>query len=44
VLGRGIGQAYVDTRYAILGETVTVVDERGRAGEGKLVDFPFIKK
>mgnify|MGYP001770672017 FL=1 len=44
VLSRGIAQAYVDTRYAILGEPVTVVDDRGRAGEGKLVDFPFIKR
>ncbi len=44
VLSRGVGQAYVDTRYAVLGEPVTVVDERGRSGEGKLVDFPFIRR
>ncbi|MGC9071347.1 MAG: glycine cleavage system aminomethyltransferase GcvT [Acidilobus sp.] len=44
VLGRGIGQAYVDVRYAILGEPVSVVDERDRSGEGKLVDFPFIRR
>ncbi len=44
VLSRGVAQAYVDTRYAVLGEPVTIVDERGRTGEGKLVDFPFIKR
>ncbi|MGC9210410.1 MAG: glycine cleavage system aminomethyltransferase GcvT [Acidilobus sp.] len=44
VLGRGIGQAYVDVRYAVFGEPVTVIDDKGRSGEGKIVDFPFIRK
>jgi len=41
---RGIGQAYIDTRYAILGEPVLVVSDRGRSGEAKIQDFPLIKK
>ncbi|MCE4620652.1 MAG: glycine cleavage system aminomethyltransferase GcvT [Desulfurococcales archaeon] len=41
---RGVGQAYIDTRYAILGEPVEVVSDKGRRGEAKLEDFPLIKK
>mgnify|MGYP001770652157 CR=1 FL=1 len=44
VLQRGIGQGYIDVRYAIFGESVTVVDERGRSGEAKIEDFPLIKR
>ncbi|MFP3172646.1 MAG: glycine cleavage system aminomethyltransferase GcvT [Acidilobus sp.] len=44
VLQRGVGQAYIDVRYALLGESVAVVDERGRSGEAKVEDFPLIKR
>jgi aminomethyltransferase len=44
VLQRGVGQGYLDVRYAVFGETVTVVDERGRSGEAKVVDFPLIRR
>ncbi|WP_440059254.1 glycine cleavage system aminomethyltransferase GcvT [Thermogladius sp. 4427co] len=42
-LERAIAQAYIDTRYAILGEDVEVAI-RGRRFTAKIVDFPFIKK
>ncbi len=41
VLGRGIAQAYIDTRYAVIEETVEI-DVRGRRGEAKISDFPLI--
>lgn len=45
IINRGIGQAYIDTRYAVLGEPVTVVREDGkRSGEAKIQDFPLIPK
>ena len=43
VLSRGIAQAYIDSRYALIGETVEV-DIRGRLIEAKIVDFPFIRR
>jgi len=43
VLNRGIAMAYLDTRYAILGEEVEV-DIHGRRLPAKIVDFPFIEK
>lgn len=43
VLRRGIGQAYIDVRYAIFGEPVEV-EVRGKRYSAKIVDFPFIKK
>ncbi|PMP59809.1 MAG: glycine cleavage system protein T [Caldisphaera sp.] len=44
ILEKGIGMGYIDTRYAILGETITINDGRGRTGEAKIVDFPLIKR
>jgi len=43
VLNRGIAMAYIDTRYAIMGEEVEV-DIRGKKYTARIVDFPFIKK
>jgi aminomethyltransferase len=43
VLNRGIAMAYIDTRYAVLGEEV-LVDVHGRRLSAKIVDFPFIEK
>ncbi len=43
VLKRGIGQAYIDSRYALFGEPVEL-EIRGKRYPGKIVDFPFIKK
>lgn len=43
VLERPIAQAYIDTRYAVLGEEVEV-EVRGKRHEAKIVDFPFIAK
>jgi len=43
VLNRGIAMAYIDSKYAILGEEVEV-DIRGKRYLAKIVDFPFIKK
>ncbi len=43
VLRRGIGQAYIDSRYALFGETVDV-EVRGKRYSAKIVDFPFITK
>ncbi|MGC8752307.1 MAG: glycine cleavage system aminomethyltransferase GcvT [Fervidicoccaceae archaeon] len=43
ILNRGIAQGYLDSRYAITGEIVEIVDERGRKGEAKIEDFPLIK-
>ncbi len=44
VRGRGIGMGYIDVRYAIFGEPVTIVGRSGRAGEAKIEDFPLIKR
>ncbi len=41
---RGIAMGYIDTRYAIFGEPVTIIDPRGRQGIAKIQDFPLIKK
>ncbi len=44
VLQRGIGQGYIDVRYAIFDEPVMIVDERGRRGEARIRDFPLIRR
>lgn len=45
IINRGIGQAYIDSRYAIFGEPVIVVSDTGRrSGEAKLRDFPLIPR
>ncbi|MEM4044302.1 MAG: glycine cleavage system aminomethyltransferase GcvT [Fervidicoccaceae archaeon] len=44
VLERGIAQGYIDSRYAIVGEHVEIVDERGRKGTAKIEDFPLINR
>jgi aminomethyltransferase len=41
VIGRGVAQAYIDTRYAVMEETVEV-DVRGKRAEAKISDFPLI--
>jgi len=43
VLKRGIAQAYIDSRYALFGESVDI-EVRGKLYSGKIVDFPFISK
>jgi len=43
VLKRGIAQAYIDSRYAIVDIPVTI-QIRGKEYSGKIVDFPFIRK
>lgn len=43
VLERGIAQAYVDSRYAIIGEVVEV-EARGERFEAKLSDFPLVRR
>lgn len=43
VLGRGIAQAYIDSRYALIGESVEV-EVRGSRYEARITDFPFIKR
>ncbi|MEL9999832.1 MAG: glycine cleavage system aminomethyltransferase GcvT [Desulfurococcaceae archaeon] len=43
VLNRGIAMAYVDTRYSVFGEEVSV-EIHGRRYPAKIVDFPFIDK
>lgn len=43
ILKRGIAQAYIDTRYAIEDLPVRIMI-RDRAYDGKIVNFPFIKK
>ncbi len=44
VRGRGVGMGYVDVRYAIFGEPVTIEAPNGRSGEAKISDFPLIEK
>jgi len=44
VRGRGLGMGYIDVRYAITGEPVTIEDPRGRKGEAKIEEFPLVKK
>ncbi len=41
ILKRGIGQAYIDVRYALFGEPVELV-VRGKRHKAKIVDFPLI--
>ncbi|MEM4698633.1 MAG: glycine cleavage T C-terminal barrel domain-containing protein, partial [Acidilobaceae archaeon] len=43
ILERGIAQAYIDSRYALIGETVEL-EVRGSRYEARIVDFPFIKR
>jgi len=43
VLERGIAQAYIDSRYALIGESVEV-EVRGSRYEARITDFPFIKR
>ncbi|RLG79932.1 MAG: glycine cleavage system protein T, partial [Thermoprotei archaeon] len=43
VLKRGIAQAYIDSRYALFGESIDI-EVRGKLYSGKIVDFPFISK
>ncbi len=43
IRGRGLGMGYIDVRYAIFGEPVTI-EGKGRRGEAKLHDFPLIDK
>ncbi len=42
ILKRGIAQAYIDSRYNIIGEPVSL-EIRGKLYEAKLSDIPFIK-
>jgi len=44
VLERGIAQGYLDSRYALVGESVKIVDERGRYGLAKIEEFPLLKR
>ncbi len=41
---RGLGMGYIDVRYAILDEPITIVDHRGREGIAKIQEFPLIHK
>lgn len=41
IVGRGVAQAYIDTRYAYIGDTVEV-DVRGRRGEARVQEFPLV--
>ncbi|MCE4612857.1 MAG: glycine cleavage system aminomethyltransferase GcvT [Desulfurococcales archaeon] len=41
VIGRGVAQAYVDSRYALIGETIEV-HVRGRLYEAKISEFPLV--
>ncbi len=43
VLGRGIGQAYINSGHALIGESVEV-EVRGARYEARVTDFPFIKR
>lgn len=43
VINRGIAMAYIDSRYAILGDEVEV-EIRDKRFPAKIVDFPFIEK
>jgi len=40
-LRRSVGQAYIDARYALFGDTVEV-EIRGKRYEGRIFDFPLI--
>ncbi|AFH42381.1 glycine cleavage system aminomethyltransferase GcvT [Fervidicoccus fontis] len=44
VLERGIAQLYIDSRYAIVGESIKIKDAKGKEAEAKLSDFPLIQK
>jgi aminomethyltransferase len=43
ILKRAIAQAYIDTRYAVVGEEVEV-SVKGKRFEAKIVDFPFVTR
>jgi aminomethyltransferase (EC 2.1.2.10) len=44
ILEKGVGMGYIDTRYSITGEPITISDGKGRTGEAKISEFPLIKK
>lgn len=44
ILNRGVAQGYIDSRYAIAGDVVEIIDDRRRKGEAKIEDFPLIEK
>ncbi len=44
VLKRGVGQGYIDTRYAVEDEPVEIVSTQGRSGVAKITGFPLIKR
>ncbi len=44
IIERGIGMGYIDTRYFMIGEPITISDGKGRSGEAKISEFPLIKK
>ena len=41
VIRRGVAQAYIDSRYALIGETVEV-NVRGKLYEAKISEFPLV--
>ena len=43
VLGRGVGQAYIDSAHALIGESVDV-EVRGSRYEARISDFPLIRR
>ena len=43
IIERGVAQAYIDSRYAIIGENVSI-DVRGVKHEARIQDFPLIKR
>jgi aminomethyltransferase len=43
VLGRGVGQAYVSSGHALIGESVEI-EVRGVRYEARISDFPLIRR
>ncbi len=41
VIGRGVAQAYIDARYAYIGDSIEI-DIRGKRGEAKIQEFPLV--
>ena len=41
VIGRGVAQAYIDARYAYIGDSIEI-DVRGKRGEAKIQEFPLV--
>ncbi|MCE4604153.1 MAG: glycine cleavage system aminomethyltransferase GcvT [Aeropyrum sp.] len=41
VIGRGVAQAYIDSRYAYIGDSIEI-DIRGKRGEAKIQEFPLV--